>query len=51
MRAPRDNLTYEYIALTNTGGQAINMGGWTVSDAASRNYTIPMSSRSVRVPP
>jgi competence protein ComEC len=37
----RDNLADEYIVLTNNGSQAISMGGWTVSDAAGRSYSIP----------
>ncbi|MUV87046.1 nuclease [Natronomonas sp. CBA1123] len=33
-----DNLNGEYVTLENTGGEAVNMGGWTMFDAANHTY-------------
>ena len=35
-----DNLTDEYVTLTNTGDDALDVGGWTVSDEADHVYTV-----------
>lgn len=36
-----ENLNDEYVVFKNTGESNIDMGGWTVSDAAGHTYTIP----------
>ena len=36
-----ENLEEEYVAFTNTGTETVDLGGYTVSDAAGRTYTIP----------
>jgi competence protein ComEC len=37
----RENLNDEYIVFANTGEEALNLSGWTISDAAGRTYTVP----------
>lgn len=36
-----DNLNDEYVVLTNTGSSTLDLGGWTVADAADHVYTVP----------
>jgi competence protein ComEC len=36
-----DNLNDEYIVFENTGGSSLEIGGWTVTDAAGHTYTVP----------
>jgi competence protein ComEC len=36
-----DNLTDEYIVLKNTGSHAIDLSGWSVTDEAGHEYTVP----------
>ena len=36
-----ENLNDEYIVFENTGGEPIDLGGWTVADAAGASYQIP----------
>jgi competence protein ComEC len=37
----RDNLNDEYLVFENMGAQAIDIGGWTVSDESGHEYTVP----------
>ncbi len=37
----RDNLTDEYVVFRNSGETALALGGWTVTDAAGKTYTVP----------
>jgi hypothetical protein len=37
----RENLNDEYIVFENSGEEAIDFSGWTVSDEADHNYTFP----------
>ena len=37
----RENLNDEYIVLTNAGDGALNLGGYTVTDASGASFTIP----------
>ena len=37
----RQNLNDEYAVFENTGETALNLGGWTVTDAAGHTYTFP----------
>ena len=37
----RENLNDEYIVFTNTGDSALDLGGWTVRDAADHEYRFP----------
>ncbi|QQR55277.1 lamin tail domain-containing protein [Candidatus Peregrinibacteria bacterium] len=34
----------EWIELTNGGGEAVNLGNWTLTDASGRSYTFPDST-------
>ncbi|MFU1783012.1 lamin tail domain-containing protein [Haloarcula japonica] len=36
-----ENLNDEYIVLENTGGSAVDMGGWTLADSADHTYYFP----------
>ncbi|WP_336037288.1 lamin tail domain-containing protein [Halobacterium yunchengense] len=36
-----DHLNDEYVVFENTGGQPLDLGGWTVRDAAGHAYTFP----------
>jgi competence protein ComEC len=36
-----DNLNDEYVVFENTGGSSLDIGGWTVADAAGHSYTVP----------
>lgn len=36
-----DNLNDEYIMFENSGSESLDLSGWTVADAAGREYTIP----------
>jgi competence protein ComEC len=36
-----ENLNDEYIVFTNTGGETLDLSGYTVSDEAGRTYTMP----------
>ncbi|SDY92953.1 lamin tail domain-containing protein [Halopenitus persicus] len=36
-----ENLNDEYIVFENTGDQALELGGWTVTDDAGNTYTFP----------
>ncbi|WP_222913044.1 lamin tail domain-containing protein [Natrinema sp. SYSU A 869] len=36
-----DNLNDEYIVFENTGDQPLELGGWSVADAADHTYTFP----------
>jgi competence protein ComEC len=36
-----ENLNDEYVVFENTGSQSIDLGGWTVRDAAGHTYTFP----------
>ncbi|WP_424016222.1 lamin tail domain-containing protein (plasmid) [Halorientalis pallida] len=36
-----DNLNDEYVVFENTGGEPLELSGWTVSDAADHTYTFP----------
>lgn len=36
-----ENENGEYVVFENTGGSALEMGGWTVSDEADHTYTVP----------
>ena len=36
-----ENLNDEYIVFENTGAEALDLSGWTVSDAAGHTYTFP----------
>jgi micrococcal nuclease len=36
-----DNLNDEYVVFTNTGGDTLELSGWTVADAAGHSYTVP----------
>jgi len=36
----RENLDDEYIVLTNTGDGALDLGGYTVSDASGASFTV-----------
>lgn len=40
----RDNLDDEYVVLTNTGSSTLDVGGWTVADAAGHVYTLSTDS-------
>lgn len=35
------NLNDEYLVFENTGETTLDLGGWTVADAASHEYTFP----------
>jgi len=35
------NLNDEYVVFENTGGTALDMGGWTVQDESGKTYTVP----------
>lgn len=35
-----DNLNDEYITFRNTGGAALDLGGWTIEDDANHDYTV-----------
>jgi len=37
----RENLVDEYVVLTNTGPDTVDMGGWRLADAAGATYTFP----------
>jgi competence protein ComEC len=37
----RENLNGEYVTFENTGDQSLDIGGWTLEDAAGRSYTFP----------
>ncbi|MFB6117969.1 lamin tail domain-containing protein [Halosegnis sp.] len=37
----RDNLNDEYVTFENTGDAPLELGGWTVTDAAGATYTFP----------
>jgi competence protein ComEC len=37
----RDNLNDEYIVLTNTGAEEIDLTGWRIEDDAGHSYTFP----------
>jgi len=37
----RENLNDEYVVLRNSGDTALELSGWTVSDAAGTTYTVP----------
>jgi competence protein ComEC len=39
--ADRDNLNDEYVVLENTGETTVDLGGWTLTDAADHTYTFP----------
>jgi competence protein ComEC len=36
-----ENLNDEYVVFENTGTEAIDLSGWTISDAVGKTYTIP----------
>jgi competence protein ComEC len=36
-----ENLNDEYIVLENTGDTALDLSGWTLTDAADHTYTFP----------
>jgi micrococcal nuclease len=36
-----DNLNDEYVVLRNTGSSTLDLGGWTVADAADHVYSVP----------
>jgi micrococcal nuclease len=36
-----ENLDDEYVTLRNAGNEALDLSGWTVSDAAAHTYTFP----------
>lgn len=38
--ADGDNLNDEYVTLTNAGSASLDIGGWTVADAADHVYTV-----------
>lgn len=37
----RNNLNDEYVELSNTGSETLDLSGWTVSDEAGHTYTFP----------
>ncbi|WP_136689105.1 lamin tail domain-containing protein [Halorhabdus amylolytica] len=37
----RENLNDEYVVFENTGGEALDLSGWTVEDEADHTYTFP----------
>jgi len=37
----RENLNDEYLVFENTGESALDISGWTISDAAGATYTVP----------
>ena len=39
-----ENLNDEYLTLTNTGDEPVDLSGWTVSDAAGHQYTFANST-------
>lgn len=36
-----ENLNDEYVTLTNTGDEAVDLSGWSISDEADHTYTVP----------
>lgn len=43
--ADGENLNDEYVVLTNTGETALELDGWTVTDAAGHRYAVPDDTR------
>jgi competence protein ComEC len=37
----RENLNDEYVVLSNTGSESLDLSGWTVRDEAGQEYTFP----------
>ncbi len=37
----RENLNGEYVVFRNAGDESLDLGGWTVADAADHTYTVP----------
>jgi micrococcal nuclease len=35
------NLNNEYVSVTNTGNESLDLSGWTVTDTAGHTYTVP----------